>query len=190
MAYKRKSRGVGYKELSLEDRMKQWNINMADRTLNKMFNHVDKGDTLIDNRKFKPVHYTPNQLFEMANEYFYDIKEQNQNGIAIIPDIEDFCLFCNLSRHMFLKYRKSDDPEMFYVANLIANAIANCKKSLGWQGCLPEKLIELDFSNNHDYSKRLEASLGAGFESQIVHNLTDEIASRLPLNEDEIDSET
>ena len=57
-----------------------------------------------------------------------NIVEANENEVTIIPDVEDFCVFANISRPTFLKYRRSDDPDMAEVANNIATAIVGSSK--------------------------------------------------------------
>lgn len=178
MASKRKSRGVGNNnQMSVEERTRQWNLNMAERTLTNLFNEVGN----VSNYKHKSTVYTPDSLYQKANEYFHDILQKNEDGIAIIPDIEDFCLFAQISRYTFLQYRRSDDPSMADVANKIANAIGNVKKSQALHGNINSTIFAIDFNNNHDYVQmRTELQLYATNTNAQIEASTEEILARIP----------
>ena len=112
MAQYSKKRGVKYdqKKLSLEEKRKQWNIDLANRTLEQMFGCVEVGeDEIINNRCKKRIVYNAETLYEKGMEYFQNIVESNENNVVIVPDIEDFCMFCHISRTTFIKYRRGDD---------------------------------------------------------------------------------
>lgn len=187
MASYSKKRGVitAHDKLTAEEKRQQWNVNLAKRTLENMFQHTDIAeDTYVYNCKKKRVTYNPQTLYEKAQEYFQNILESNENGITIIPDIEDFCLFANISRLVFLGYRKSDDVEMADVANYIATAIAGCKKQNAYAGLINPIAFAMDMNNNHDYvQSRTETTINSNISlSQVEANVAD-IASRIPVED-------
>lgn len=184
-----KKRGVdysgGHEKLSVDEKRRQWNVNLASRTLENMFGRteLDNGDVVSDGKK-KRITYNAQTLYEKAEEYFENIIEANENGITIIPDIEDFCTFCHISRPTFLKYRRSDDPEMLEVANNIATAIASCKKQNAYAGLINPMAFMADMNNNHDYVQaRTETTINSTISLQQVESNIADIASRLPLED-------
>ena len=182
-----KKRGVidAHEKLTSEEKRQQWNVNMAKRTLENMFQHTEIDEnTYVSNRKIKRVTYNPQTLYEKAQEYFENILEANENGVTIIPDIEDFCLFAHISRAVFLSYRKSDNVEMADVANYIATAIAGCKKQNAYAGLINPIAFAMDMNNNHDYvQSKTETTINSNISlSQIEANVAD-IASRIPVED-------
>ena len=189
MAQYSKRRGVdttnGRKTLSTDEKRRQWNIDLAQRTLENMFGQMDLGDdVIIHNRKKKRVTYTPEQLVEQARLYFENIMEANQKGVTIIPDIEDFCIFAQISRPTFLSYRRSDDPDMAEVANNIATAIASCKKQNAYAGLVNPIAFAMDMNNNHDYvQSKTETTINSNISLQQVESNIADIASRIPMED-------
>lgn len=187
MAQYSKKRGVKYdqKKLSLEEKRKQWNIDLANRTLEQMFGCVEVGeDEIINNRHKKRVVYNAETLYEKGMEYFQNIVESNENNVVIVPDIEDFCMFCHISRTTFIKYRRGDDVELAEVANNIANAIASCKKQNAYQGLINPMAFMADMNNNHDYVQaRTETTINSTISVQQVEANIADIASRIPMED-------
>lgn len=175
----------GHQKLTAEEKRRQWNIDLANRALENMFGMVDLGDdVVISNRRRKRVTYTPNTLFEKAQEYFENIVEANSNEVTIIPDIEDFCTFAHISRGMFLKYRRSDDIEMAEVANNIATVIASCKKQTAYAGLINPIAFAMDMNNNHDYvQSKTETNINSNISVQQVETNIAEIARRIPVED-------
>ena len=193
MAARSKKRGVDNsmgQEISLDEKRRHWNINLANRTLDTLFGHVYvDGDTLIQNNgKHKRVTYTSESLYEKAREYFENIVEANENNVSIIPDIEDFCMFANISREAFMKMRRSEDSDMQYVASNIANAIANCKKQSALQGTLNPTIFAIDMNNNHGYVQaKAEFTVNSNVSMQQIEANIADIANRLPLDDEQED---
>lgn len=187
MAQYSKKRGVGYnkKKLTTEEKRRQWNINLANRALENMFGQVPTDDgAIISNRYKKRVNYTPTGLFEKAQEYFENIVEANSNEVTIVPDIEDFCTFANISRSKFLGYRRSDDPDMAEVANNIATVIAACKKQNAFAGLINPVSFAMDMNNNHDYVQaRTETTITSNISLQQVETNIADIAGRIPVED-------
>jgi len=188
MAQYSKKRGVDYtngKRMSMDEKRRQWNVDLASRIMENMFGQVQVGDDfLINNRLKRRVTYTPQSLYEIAQEYFENIIEANSNEVTIIPDIEDFCTFAHISRGVFIKYRKSDDPEMAEVANNIATAIAACKKQNAYAGLINSLAFMQDMNNNHDYvQSRTETTINSNISLQQVETNIADIASRIPIED-------
>lgn len=188
MANYSKKRGVDYtygKGLSKDEKRNQWNVNLAKRTLENMFGEMQIGDdVIIHNNRKRRVTYTAETLYEKAQEYFENIIESNENGITIIPDIEDFCTFAHISRNAFINYRRSDNAELADVANNIATAIASCKKQNAFAGLINSLAFMQDMNNNHDYVQtRTESTINSNITvSQVEANIAD-IASRIPMED-------
>lgn len=188
MANYSKKRGVDYtygKGLSKDEKRNQWNVNLAKRTLENMFGEMQIGDdVIIHNNRKRRVTYTAETLYEKAQEYFENIIESNENGITIIPDIEDFCTFAHISRNTFMTYRRSDNAELADVANNIATAIASCKKQNAFAGLINSLAFMQDMNNNHDYVQtRTESTINSNITvSQVEANIAD-IASRIPMED-------
>lgn len=189
MAQYSKKRGVDYtngkKTLSSDEKRRQWNIDLAKRTLENMFSQTQiSEDVTINNRFRKRVTYTPEALYEKAEEYFENIMEANEQGVTIVPDIEDFCIFAHISRGVFLSYRRSDDVEMAEVANNIATAIAGCKKQNAYAGLINPIAFAMDMNNNHDYVQtKTETTINSNINLQQVETNIADIASRLPVED-------
>ena len=189
MAQYSKKRGVDYtngkEKLSFEEKRRQWNVNLAQRTLINMFDQTQlDDDVIVTSRKAKRYTYTPETLLKKASEYFENIMDSNSNGVTIVPDIEDFCIFAHISRPTFLKYRRSDDPEMADVANNIATAIAACKKQNAFAGLINPIAFAMDMNNNHDYvQSRTETTINSNISLQQVETNIADIASRIPLED-------
>lgn len=188
MAQYSKKRGVDYtngKRMSMDEKRRQWNVDLASRIMENMFGQIQVGDDfLINNRLKRRVTYTPQSLYEIAQEYFENIIEANSNEVTIIPDIEDFCTFAHISRGVFIKYRKSDDPEMAEVANNIATAIAACKKQNAYAGLINSLAFMQDMNNNHDYvQSRTETTINSNISLQQVETNIADIASRIPIED-------
>ena len=123
-------------------------------------------------------------MYEKAQEYFENIVDANKEGVTIIPDIEDFCVFAHISRNMFLKYRRSDDAELAGVANNIATAIASCKKQNAYAGLINPISFAMDMNNNHDYvQSKTEATINSNFSLKQIETNVEDIASRLPVED-------
>ena len=190
MAARSKKRGVDNsmgQEISLDEKRRQGNINLANRTLDTLFGHVYvDGETIVQNNgRSKRVTYTSESLYEKAREYFENIVEANENNVSIIPDIEDFCMFANISRETFMKMRRSEDSDMQYVASNIANAIANCKKQSALQGTLNPTIFAIDMNNNHGYVQaKAEFTVNSNVSMQQIEANIADIANRLPLDDE------
>lgn len=184
-----KKRGVDYsngkQKLSMDEKRRQWNVNLASRMLENMFGQTEVEDeVLVTSKRPKRVTYNAQTLYEKAEEYFENIVEANKNGITIIPDIEDFCTFCHIARQTFLKYRKSEDPEMSEVANNIATAIASCKKQNAYAGLINPMAFMADMNNNHDYVQaKTETTINSTISLQQIESNIADIANRLPVED-------
>ena len=189
MAQYSKKRGVNYdpkKRMTLEEKRRQWNVELASRTLENMFGRVEVDDdtTIHNNGRRKRITYTPTSLYEKAEEYFENIMRANEDGIVIVPDIEDFCVFAHISRTLFIKYRRSDDIEMAEVANNIATAIASCKKQNAFAGLINPISFAMDMNNNHDYvQSKTETTINSNISLQQVETNIQDIASRIPVED-------
>lgn len=188
MAQYGKKRGVDYtggKKMSTDEKRRQWNIDLASRTLENMFGQTQVDEnTIIHNRKKRRVTYTAESLFDKAEEYFENIIQANEEGVTIVPDIEDFCTFAHISRPLFLKYRRSDDMELADVANNIATAIASCKKQNAYAGLINPISFAMDMNNNHDYvQSRTEATINNNISVQQVETNIADIANRIPVED-------
>lgn len=185
---KRKPRGFnGNRNMSLEDKRRQWNINLSNRTLENLFGEikVDENTTVSRSHGNYRVVYNADTLYEKAKEYFENIAETNENGIVVIPDIEDFCMFANISRDSFMRYRKSEDFRLSNVATMIATAIANIKKQQALNGNINPTVFAIDFNNNHDYVQaRAEVAVNQTISMQQIENNIADIADRIAMEED------
>lgn len=184
-----KKRGVdftGGAKMTTDEKRRQWNIDLAKRNLENMFGRIvsEDGDYEINNHYKRRVSYTPEKLYDVAQAYFENIVEANENGITIVPDIEDFCTFAHISRNVFLGYRRSDDPDMADTANNIATAIASCKKQNAYAGLINPISFAMDMNNNHDYvQSRTETTINSNISLQQVETNIADIASRIPVED-------
>ena len=172
--------------LTIEEKKAQWNMIMAERVLNCMFPEVDTQDaTVINNRLTRKPKFTANELYSLAHDYFTDIYNKNSAGIRIIPDIEDFCLFINISRTAFIKLEGCNDIEIRRICATVRNAIAACKKQLALDGKIPPVVFAIDFNNNHDYvnnRSKVEISMDSQYEE--VDESVNDILLRLPQDDE------
>lgn len=188
MANYSKKRGVdftGGAKMNTDEKRRQWNIDLARRNLENLFGRVQVDDDYIINNRFRRrISYTPETLYEVAQAYFENIVESNENGVTIVPDIEDFCAFAHISRPVFLNYRRSDDPDMAEVANNISTAIASVKKQNAYAGLINPIAFAMDMNNNHDYvQSRTETTINSNISLQQVETNIQDIASRIPMED-------
>lgn len=128
----------------------------------------------------KYIDYNADTLAQRAKEYFQNIYEMAEQGTPIVPDIEDFCLWCKIPRSRFSQYRASHSIPLNCVANNISNAIAMCKKQMAFDGSIPPVVFAIDFNNNHDYiQQRVAVESHTTYEIEAQDSIND-IASRLP----------
>lgn len=180
MSSLREKRGIG--GLDPDEKRKQWNITMANRALQSLFPEVtsDNGEKVITNNIGREKYYMshPEAFDNMTYEYFRDIVENNEAGVEITPDIEDFCIFVGISRLGLMRLEQCSDLAMNQRVERVRTAIANCKKQLALDGKIPSMIFAIDFNNNHDYVQAKQ-------ELQITRQEIDakgsasEIASRL-----------
>lgn len=184
----RKKRGddftKGGDNISLDERRRQWNSELASRTLASMYGNTDVDENTTVVSRFRSVRYTARELYEKGRQYFEDIVEKNEEGTTIIPDIEDFCMFANISRQRFMEYRRSEDVEMSEVACNIANAIASCKKQNAMNGMINPTIFAIDFNNNHDYVQaKTEITMNSNVSLQQLETNIADIESRIPMED-------
>lgn len=186
---KRKPRGVNGRNsnMSLEDKRRQWNVNLANRTLESLYGEIkiDENTTISKPLGRKTVVYNAQTLYEKGKEYFENIAETNEAGISVIPDIEDFCMFAKISRETFFKYRKSEDLALANVATMLSTAIANIKKQQALNGNINPTIFAIDFNNNHGYVQaRTEVAVNQTISMQQIENNIADIADRIAMEED------
>lgn len=186
---KRKPRGVNGRNsnMSLEDKRRQWNVNLSKRTLESLYGEikVDENTTVSKPLARRGVIYNAQTLYEKGKEYFENIAETNEAGISVIPDIEDFCMFANISRNTFLKYQKSEDLALANVASMLSTAIANIKKQQALNGNMNPTIFAIDFNNNHGYVQaRTEVAVNQTISMQQIENNIADIADRIAMEED------
>ena len=185
MASLRKTRGVDNfnPELkSLDEKRSAWGSIYAKRVLDCLFpeDPLDDGNSVVCNKMIYTNDYSPQDLAEVARNYFLDIYEKNSAGVPITPDVEDFCVFAHMNRLTFMKFCSSHSIEMAITANNIRNSIAMCKKQMAFNGQIPPVVFAIDFNNNHDYiQSRQQVEVNTTYEIEAQDSI-DDIASRLP----------
>ena len=102
----RDKRGVNCdnKPIDLQEQRRQWNSALAQRTLENLFGEVTIDENTTIQSSLQRATYNAETLYKKANEYFHNILDANESDLAIIPDIEDFCMYANISRATFKKY--------------------------------------------------------------------------------------
>lgn len=188
MASLRKTRGVDTSmgEITDSERQRaQWGAQQALRVLDCFFPEVslDDGNSVEEFKCNKKQEYNSDTLARRAKDYFQDIYDKNLNGISIIPDIEDFCMFCGITRGKFQQICSSHDIQLQICGNNIRNAIAACKKQMAFNGSIPPVVFAIDFNNNHDYIQaKNQVEIRTSYDAEIEDSIND-IASRLPVEE-------
>ena len=170
-------------QMTLDERKRQWNGNLASRVLEAYYGEKEITECMaVVSRRRLLINYNAEQLYNKGKEYFQDIMDKNRDGISIIPDIEDFCMFACISRQKFMSYRRSEDPQLNDVACNLANAIASCKKQMALQGYINPATFAIDMNNNHDYVQaRTELQVSQKVSLQQLENNVADIANRLPM---------
>ena len=182
----RKTRGVdisGGQPTDHERQRAQWGMATAGRVLECMFpeTSLDDGNSVMSSKFFTYIDYNADTLARRAREYFQNIYDTNMAGISIIPDIEDFCLFCHINRLTFIKLCQSHDIKLANVANNVKTAIAACKKQMAMDGHIPPVVFAIDFNNNHDYvQQKYQVDMHTTTDIEAQDSIND-IASRLPV---------
>lgn len=169
----------------MEKKRSQWGMITAGRVLDCLYPETSLGDgnSVVEDKASKEKKYTATTLSLKGKEYFQNIYELNQQGIAIIPDIEDFCMYIGVSRNTFYNMCVGHDINLSICGNNIRNAIASCKKQMAFNGEIPPVVFAIDFNNNHDYVQakaQLQVQTTTDGDAQAS---IDEIASRLPIEE-------
>lgn len=185
MSY-RTRRGVKNREPQIEhgQSREQWNMDMAQRALENLFPEIssDDGNTVVDyTHAYKYPKYNADTLARRAEEYFRDIYEKNAAGIPIIPDIEDFCNYCNMSRIYYVSLKQSSDIKLAFLCERINTTIASIKKQLAFDGHINPTVFAIDFNNNHDYVQaRQQIEMKTTNLNIEAKDSIDDIALRIP----------
>ena len=108
----------------------------------------------------RPPKYADIQEFYGMTDAYWDVlKDKNQSGVKIIPDIEGFCCFAGISRETLNEWERSRPSEYSDSIKRLKNDIAAYKKQLGLRGAIPPIVFATDFNNNHGYTQRQEIAI-------------------------------
>ena len=166
----------------------QWNMDMAERVLDCLFPEIslDDGSSVLDYDKCgKYPNYTYESLAEKAAEYFRDIYQKNSNNIPIIPDIEDFCLYCGMSRRYYLDLLHGSEIKIAQLCERINTALATCKKQLAFDGHINPTVFAIDMNNNHDYVQaRQQIEMKSTNLNIEARDSIDDISLRIPMSDE------
>lgn len=189
MSSLRKQRGVkNYEMIEHAQQRTQWNMDMAQRALENLFPEITTpdGTTVRDyNSICKKPNYNAESLARRAEEYFQDIYHKNVDGCPIIPDIEDFCIFANMSRQTYFEYLHGTDLKMSEICSRINSCLALCKKQLAFDGHINPTVFAIDFNNNHGYiQQKSQIEIRSQNMNIEARDSIDDIASRIPMSED------
>jgi hypothetical protein len=175
----------------VDDKKAKWGMVTSMRVLECLFPETPlaDGNSVIGNNSFY-VEYNADTLARRAKEYFQNIYQMAQQGTPIIPDVEDFCLFCRITRVTLMKYCTGHDRNLNICANNVVNAIAMCKKQMAFDGQIPPVIFAIDFNNNHDYvQQKYQVDMHSTIDIEAQDSIND-IASRLPIVEEQKQIET
>lgn len=189
MASLRKKRGIkDYSIPTQAQQRTQWNCDLSERAINCLFPEITTatGEIVKDYTSCtKRPNYTPESLARRAEDYFRDIYEKNSNGIPIIPDIEDFCIYANMSRQYFCELSNSTELKMNELCARINSAIALCKKQLAFDGHIHPTVFAIDFNNNHGYiQQKQQIDIRSTNMNIECRDSINDIMDRLPYDED------
>lgn len=109
--------------------------------------------------KALPKYSSVEQLQQKIIEYWEYLENANQNGIALIPDMEGVCSFLGISRTTFRTWERENFQGFAETLAQVRNDIAACKKQLGLQNKIPAIVMAMDFNNNHDYVQKQEVQV-------------------------------
>lgn len=138
------------------------------------------GDVVIQKTGQPPKYPTVESLINKYTEYLLYIYEANtERGGDLIPDIEGFCSFADISRDTFNEWERSRPPEYSDLIKRIKTDIAAYKKQLGMHGKIPPVLLAIDFNNNHGYIQQNKLDINTNIKVQELPTPED-IARRLP----------
>lgn len=172
----------------------QWNMDMAERVLDCLFPEIslDDGNSVVDYTKCgKQPSYTYDTLAAKAVEYFKDIYDKNSHGIPIIPDIEDFCMFCGMSRRYYYDLINGSEIRLANLCQEINTALATCKKQLAFDGHINPTIFAIDMNNNHDYVQaKQQIEMRTSNLNIEAKESIDDISLRIPMSEQEISEST
>lgn len=106
-----------------------------------------------------PKYGSLEELQQKIIEYWEYLENANQNGVALIPDMEGVCSFLGISRTTFRTWERENFQGFAETLAQVRNDIAACKKQLGLQNKIPAIVMAMDFNNNHDYVQKQEVQV-------------------------------
>ena len=138
------------------------------------------GDVVIQKTGQPPKYPTIESLINKYTEYLLYIYEANtERGGDLIPDIEGFCSFADISRETFYEWEKSRPEAYSDQIKRIKTDIAAYKKQLGLHGKIPPLVLAMDFNNNHGYTQQSKLDVNTNIRIEELPS-ADDIARRLP----------
>ncbi len=90
-------------------------------------------------------------FFGICDAYWDVLREKNESGIKIIPDVEGFCSFAGISRETLNQWENTRQGAYSDAIKTLKNQFAFVKKQLALSGKIPPIVFATDFNNNHHY---------------------------------------
>lgn len=95
-----------------------------------------------------------------AIQAFWDyIREANEKGNYLIPDVEGLCCYLDINRDTLNEWERSNYRNFSATVKSTKNSIVFCKKQLALRGKIPPIVFATDFNNNHGYTQKQEMVL-------------------------------
>jgi len=138
-------------------------------------NHCNK----IHNTGRPPTFETVEELQGAVDAFWEIIAEQNRNGVRVIPDVEGFCSFINISRQTLNEWEHGRGKQAGLLSDTVKrlkNHMAYVKKQLALTGNMPPIVFATDFNNNHGYTQKTEHIITPGISQDSMSH--EEIAAR------------
>lgn len=103
-------------------------------------------------RKYETVE----SFIESATGYLEYIRDANNDGVKVIPDIEGLCSYMGISRTALFDWQTSRPGSYSNAIKSVLNFMASFKKQLALKGKIPPLTFATDFNNNHGYTQKQE----------------------------------
>lgn len=103
-------------------------------------------------RKYETVE----SFIKSATGYLEYIRDANNDGVKVIPDIEGLCSYMGISRTALFDWQTSRPGAYSDAIKSVLNFMASFKKQLALKGKIPPLTFATDFNNNHGYTQKQE----------------------------------
>lgn len=106
-----------------------------------------------------PIFESVEELQEAIEGYWDYLIKANNNGNALIPDVEGLAAFLHIDRSTLFDWERTNYNGFSTTIKETKNYIAMSKKQLALHGKIPPIVFATDFNNNHGYTQKQQLEI-------------------------------